>query len=138
MVTKVPNSKFKRSSASSPKAPQRQRPKPAHSRDFLAPPGGERFPLHFPPRGGPFPGVQRTILSPPESVHGPLAGKLGRPLDINQVAEMIGCSPWTVRQTLIPRGLPHFRFKASGRLTFYEGQVIRWIERQQEGGTTTK
>ena len=34
---------------------------------------------------------------------------------------MIGCSPWTVRQTLIPRGLPHFRFKASGRLIFYTG-----------------
>jgi hypothetical protein len=68
---------------------------------------------------------------------GPFGGKLGRPLDIAHVAEMIGCSPWTVRHTLIPRGLPHFRFKASGRLTFYEGQVIRWIENQQ-GGQTTK
>ena len=56
------------------------------------------------------------------------------PLSIDQVARLIGCSPWTVRQTLIPRGLPHFRFKASGRLIFYRDQVIRWIEKQQQGG----
>jgi hypothetical protein len=59
-------------------------------------------------------------------------------MDIRTVSKVLGCSPWTVRQTLIPRGLPHFRFKASGRLTFFEGQVIRWIESQQEGGKTTK
>jgi hypothetical protein len=61
------------------------------------------------------------------------------PLNIREAAYLIGCSPWTVRQTLIPRGLPHFRFKASGRLVFYRDQVIRWIENQQaKGGTTTK
>jgi hypothetical protein len=65
-------------------------------------------------------------------------GPLGIPLNITEVARLIGCSPWTVRQTLIPRGLPHFRFKASGRLTFYQSQVIRWIEFQQQGGKTTK
>ena len=65
-------------------------------------------------------------------------GPLGIPLNIAEVARLIGCSPWTVRQTLIPRGLPHFRFKASGRLTFYQGQVIRWIENQQQGGKKTK
>lgn len=65
---------------------------------------------------------------------------LGMPLNIAEVARLIGCSPWTVRQTLIPNGLPYFRFKASGRLTFYESQVIRWIERQQqiEGGKQHK
>jgi excisionase family DNA binding protein len=62
---------------------------------------------------------------------------LGEPLRIRDVAEMLGCSPWTVRQTLIPRGLPHFRFGASGRLTFYRDQVIRWIEIQQGGNTTS-
>jgi hypothetical protein len=62
---------------------------------------------------------------------------LGPPLRIRDVAEMLGCSPWTVRQTLIPRGLPHFRFRASGRLTFYRDQVIRWIENQQGGNTTS-
>jgi hypothetical protein len=78
------------------------------------------------------------FLFPPGSASGPPATGLGRPLDIRQVAHLIGCSPWTVRQTLIPRGLPHFRFKASGRLTFFTGQVVRWIESQQQGGLTTK
>jgi hypothetical protein len=54
-------------------------------------------------------------------------------LFIAQVAELIGCSPWTVRQKLIPRGLPHFRSGASGRLIFYEVQVVRWIEKMQGG-----
>ena len=67
----------------------------------------------------------------------PALGKatLGRPLSINEVSQLIGCSPWTVRQTLIPRGLPYFRFTASGRITFFENQVQRWIESQQEGGS---
>ena len=55
-------------------------------------------------------------------------------LTITQAACLIGCSPWTVRQTLIPRGLPYFRFRANGRLIFYRDQVIRWIENQQQGG----
>jgi hypothetical protein len=58
--------------------------------------------------------------------------RLGRPLAINQAAELIGCSPWTVRQRLVPQGLPVFRSAASGKLIFYEAQVIRWIEKQQE------
>ena len=62
------------------------------------------------------------------------APPLGRPLDIKQVAAFIGCSPWTVRQKLLPRGLPFFRSAASGKLIFYQGQVVRWLERQQEGG----
>jgi hypothetical protein len=65
-------------------------------------------------------------------------GRLGIPLSIGEVARMIGTSPWSVRQTLIPQGLPHLRFKANGRLIFYRDQVIRWIENQQEGGKTTK
>lgn len=60
--------------------------------------------------------------------------RLGRPLSIRKVAALIGCSPWTVRQTLIPKGLPHFRSGASGRLIFYEAQIVRWIETQQEKG----
>jgi len=59
-------------------------------------------------------------------------------MSISEVARMIGCSPWSVRQTLIPQGLPHLRFKANGRLIFYRGQIARWIERQQQGGQTTK
>lgn len=58
---------------------------------------------------------------------------LGSPLSIRAAAKLIGCSPWTVRQKLIPQGLPHFRSGASGRLIFYTHQVVRWIESQQGG-----
>jgi hypothetical protein len=78
----------------------------------------------------------RTRLGQSYPQQNPAEGKapLGRPLSINEVAHLIGCSPWTVRQTLIPRGLPFFRFTASGQLRFFENQVQRWIESQQEGG----
>lgn len=52
---------------------------------------------------------------------------LGEPLNIRQVAALIGCSVWSVRQTLIDRGLPCFRSRPSGRLIFYRDQVVRWI-----------
>jgi len=84
-------------------------------------------------------GPQRTVrviapLSLRSKVkHGPEGRELGTPLDIGQVAQIIGCSAWTVRQTLIPSGLPHFRFKPRGRLIFYEDQIIRWIEKKQGG-----
>jgi len=70
---------------------------------------------------------------PPNVALGPSERKLGEPLNIAQVARLIGCSTWTVRQTLIPKGLPHFRFQTRGRLVFFEDQVIRWIERAQGG-----
>ena len=60
--------------------------------------------------------------------------RLGTPLNVNEVAALIGCSPWTVRQKLLPKGLPYFRSAASGKLIFYRDQVIRWIERKQKGG----
>jgi hypothetical protein len=60
------------------------------------------------------------------------------PLDIRQAARLIGCSPWTVRQKLLPKGLPFFRSAASGKMIFYEAQLVRWIENQQQGGKTTK
>jgi hypothetical protein len=61
---------------------------------------------------------------------------LGEPLDIKQVARLLGCSPWTVRQSLIPKGgLPHFRAAASGKLIFYKDQVVAWVlTRQKKGG----
>jgi len=58
--------------------------------------------------------------------------RLGAPLTISEVAGIIGCSPWTVRQTLIPQGLPVFRSAASGKLIFYRTQVERWIEKRQQ------
>jgi len=59
--------------------------------------------------------------------------RLGSPLTIRDVARLIGCSPWTVRQKLIPAGLPHFRSGASGKLIFYTNQIVRWIEVHQGG-----
>jgi len=61
----------------------------------------------------------------------PARSELGPPLHIEQAARLIGCSGWTVRQTLIPRGLPHFRFTPRGRIVFYKDQIMRWIESQQ-------
>src|SRR5438105_3179106 len=58
---------------------------------------------------------------------------LGEPLTIGQAAHLIGCSPWTVRQTLIPSGLPVFRSRGSGKLIFYRDQVVRWITSRQGG-----
>ena len=56
------------------------------------------------------------------------ATELGPAMDIRRVAALIGCSPWTVRQRLIPMGLPRLQYGAAGRLIFYRDQVIRWIE----------
>lgn len=84
-------------------------------------------------------GPQRTVrVFAPLSLgskenYGPARREPGKPLDIGQLAQIIGCSAWTVRQTLIPRGLTHFRFKPRGRLIFYEDQISGWIEKKQGG-----
>jgi hypothetical protein len=60
---------------------------------------------------------------------------LGEPLGVRGVAHLIGCSPWTVRHVLMPRGLPHFRANHHGKVIFYRNQVVRWVlHREQEGG----
>jgi hypothetical protein len=59
---------------------------------------------------------------------------LGMPLSIREVARLIGCSPWTVRQRHLPQGLPCFRSGQAGKLIFYRNQVVAWILRQQKGG----
>ena len=64
-----------------------------------------------------------------QTAHSPL----GRPLGIREVALLIGCSTWTVRQRLLPAGLPHFRSAPSGRLIFYTRQVVAWITKRQGG-----
>jgi hypothetical protein len=107
--------------------------KPARFPRPSGPPRGQRRPGNGRGRPGPFLREQGQFSRPLE----PDLGRLGIPLSIGEVARMIGCSPWSVRQTLIQRGLPHLRFKANGRLIFYRDQVIRWIENQQEGGKTT-
>lgn len=60
---------------------------------------------------------------------------LGEPLSIRQVAQLLGCSPWTVRHSYLPKGLPHLRSGPLGKLIFYRNQVVRWIlQHQQKGG----
>jgi hypothetical protein len=63
--------------------------------------------------------------------------QLGEAMTISYVAELFGCSEWTVRQKLVPAGLPHFRSSPSGKLTFFREQVVAWIlerQNQQKGG----
>lgn len=61
---------------------------------------------------------------------------LGEPLSIEEVARLIGCSPWTVRQRCLRAGLPHLRLAPQGKLIFYRNQVICWLlVQQQKGGT---
>ena len=50
---------------------------------------------------------------------------LGEPIGIREVAQLIGCSVWTVRQQCMRQGLPHFRASPGGKLIFYRTQVVR-------------
>ncbi len=72
---------------------------------------------------------------PTQCPHDDRPNPLGEALTIGEAARLIGCSPWSVRQTLIPLGLPVFRSTAGGRLIFYRNQVVRWIEDQQRRNT---
>jgi hypothetical protein len=56
---------------------------------------------------------------------------LGEPLGIAEVAKLLGCSPWTVRQKYLPQGLPHMRASSAGKIVFFRGQVIDWILKRQ-------
>ena len=114
------------------RAPGRSR-KAARLRGFPAPPPGHHWPGAWPGQPGPIAREKEPFPEVSGSSRRASGHSLGEPLCIEEAAELIGCSPWTVRQTLIPRGLPHFRFKANGRLIFYQDQVIRWIEKQQGG-----
>jgi hypothetical protein len=61
-----------------------------------------------------------------------MSEELGEPMDIKQVAAMIGTSCWSIRQTLVPMGLPHWRSGTRGKLIFYRKQVEQWILRMQQ------
>jgi hypothetical protein len=74
-------------------------------------------------------------LPAPSETRRPDASVLGEPLSIAEVAALIGCSSWTVRQKYVPAGLPHFRSGPNGKLIFYKNQIIDWLlERQRKGG----
>src|SRR5690349_10127932 len=45
-------------------------------------------------------------------------GALGDAITIREVAAIIGCSVWTVRQRCMRQGLPHFRPSRTGKLIF--------------------
>ena len=77
---------------------------------------------------------QRKPHSCPE--HCPqVESALGEPMDIEDVAMLLGCSVWTVRQRYLPGGMPHLRASARGRFIFFREQVIDWIlERQKTKG----
>jgi hypothetical protein len=56
---------------------------------------------------------------------------LGAPMSIAEVALLLGCSPWTVRQKYLPQGLPHLRASHAGKFVFFRSQVIDWIRKRQ-------
>lgn len=59
---------------------------------------------------------------------------LGEPMAIGQVARLLACSVWTVRQRYLPSGLPYFRIGNTGKLLFYRKQVVQWILQKQNQG----
>jgi hypothetical protein len=63
---------------------------------------------------------------------------LGEAMSIAQVAQLFGCSMWTVRQSYMRQGLPHFRASREGKLVFFRQQVIEWILKQQQKGGKQK
>src|SRR5215469_9171506 len=72
-----------------------------------------------------------TPLSHPESPAYQPVPELGQPLTIREVAALLGCSVWSVRQRFLPKGLPHFRSGPSGKIVFFRQQVVAWILAQQ-------
>jgi len=82
-------------------------------------------------------GHRSPHLCPPHCPQPGGADPLGDPVGIREVAALIGCSPWTIRQRYLPMGLPHFRSGPTAKLLFYRNQVIRWLmARQKKGGMT--
>lgn len=103
-----------------------------HESDFLrVPEGFKRLTLRA------FRGGQRKPHPCPEDCLTPELPPflLGGPIDIEDVALILGCSPWTVRQKYLPQGLPHLRASAAGKLVFFRDQIVGWILERQEKQT---
>ena len=77
------------------------------------------------------PRAELPVAVPEGRKRRPTEHELGEAIDLKTVARLIGCSPWTVRHGLIPKGLPCFRAAANGKLIFYRQQVVRWVLRHQ-------
>ena len=56
---------------------------------------------------------------------------LGEPLTINELANLLGCSPWTVRQRYLRQGIPYLRARPRGKIVFFREQVVAWIQKRQ-------
>ena len=70
----------------------------------------------------------------PQYCPGAGSDPLGPPISIREVAQLLGCSAWTVRNKYLFQGLPYLRSGSQGKLIFYRNQIVRWIlERQQKG-----
>src|SRR5882724_2830052 len=85
---------------------------------------GQSYPQHYPYLEGPIREIGAQDV-------------LGEPLSIRGVSRLIGCSVWTVRQKLLPAGLPHFRSGRQGKFVFYRNQIVQWIldkQKRQKGG----
>ena len=88
--------------------------KATESLDLLGGRGGQSDPRHCP---------QLDTLEFP----------LGDAMEIEEVAVLLGCSAWTVRQKYVRQGLPFLRTSASGKFVFFRRQVLDWIlERQRK------
>ena len=65
----------------------------------------------------------------------PAVSELGQPLSIREVADLIGCSVWTIRQRYLRAGIPFVRLRPHGKIIFYKNQLIHWLlTEQQKGG----
>src|SRR5690242_11563116 len=69
--------------------------KGAETLEFFTSRLGQRNPQHCPHP------AEAELGAPPE------CAPLGEPLSIDDVAELLGCSPWTIRQRYLRQGLPH-------------------------------
>ncbi|HEY6763214.1 MAG TPA: helix-turn-helix domain-containing protein [Candidatus Sulfotelmatobacter sp.] len=68
---------------------------------------------------------------PAEEISAPERRPLGDPLTISDVARLLGCSPWTVRQRYLRQGLPYLQARPHGKLVFFREQVVAWITERQ-------
>jgi len=75
-----------------------------------------------------------AALPAPPHAFGADLDALGEPMGIREVAQLIGCSAWTVRQQHVRAGLPCFRSSPNGKLIFYKNQTIRWLLKEQQKG----
>lgn len=104
--------------------------KSAENMEFSRSSRGQNCPQHCPQSSSanPLTGMARNAYK---------EDPLGPAMSIEEVARMLGCSPWTVRQRYLPEGLPHLRVSPTGKIVFFRAQVTAWIlnRQQKKGGT---